>query len=99
MSLFGEMGNEKCHYLSMLLHRWNPKISLFTEIQHILFGAKIHKCRYLRRWSTKMSLFGEMVEEKWNYLIMLLHSCNSKISLFTEIQHILFGAKIHKCRY
>src|SRR5258705_13969434 len=60
MSLFAEMGNEKCHYLRMLLRRWSAKMSLFTEIQHILFGGKIHKCRYLLRWNTKMSFFAEM---------------------------------------
>src|SRR5258705_419730 len=93
------MRNEICHYLRMLLTRWNAKMSLFTEIQHILFGSKIHKCRYLRRWNTKRSLFAEMGNEICHYLRMILSRWNAKMSLFTEIQHILFGAKIHKCRY
>src|SRR5258705_21132 len=98
-SVFAEMGNEICHYLRMILIRWNAKMSLFTEIQHILFGAKINKCRYLRRWNTKSSLFAEMGNEICHYLRMILSRWNAKMSLFTEIQHILFGAKIKKCRY
>src|SRR5258705_524537 len=74
-------------------------MSLFTEIQHILFGAKIHKCRDLRRWNTKSSVFAEMGNEICHYLRMILSRWNAKMSLFTDIQHILFGAKIHKCRF
>src|SRR5258705_472243 len=91
MSLFAEMENEKWHYLRMFLRRWSAKMSLFTEIQHILFGAKI----------SQMPLLTEMQYKN----VVICGDVKQKMPLFTYVipqieckNVVIYGDTAHSFR-
>src|SRR5258705_12741101 len=91
MSLFAEMGNEKWHYLRMFLRRWSAKMSLFTEIQHILFGVKI----------SHMPILTEMQDKN----VVICGGVQQNITLFTYVipqieckNVVIYGDTAHSFR-
>src|SRR5258705_316010 len=78
-------------YLRMFLRRWSAKMSLFTEITHILFGAKI----------SQMPLLTEMEYKN----VVICGDMKGNIPLFTYVfaqmeceNVVIYGDNAHSFR-